>query len=326
MGFFSKFKFIKRGQITPFALGIGAGLLLAPTIPFTEGGVMPLGENISALTVHTGNRPILGKLPSYLTVNYLGNILAPQDDPIISTSNAMAEVKRVMGRSVTPGIYLKVDSYSLAAEYGLKSRDVIYDISLNTFISPQDRRAPKKVSKVCLEKREGVSLTAKYNMLDVCGGDISILRDGENIKLKLPVHGVDGVYHRLLGDISYLDVPFSLRHTTGSSAGLAIFLYLMDKEGEGDLFNGKRVVATGTIDGRGYISSISGLPYKAKAAADSKADIIFVPEGQSSEFPLYEGMVVHEIGDPLEAVYILCNYGSKDKICSKLKSGFLGRG
>lgn len=85
-------------------------------------------------------------------------------------------------------------------------------------------------------------------------------------------------------DTRTVELPFEVEIETdsigGPSAGLAFTLALLDEMTPGDLFGGKRVVATGTVSEDGSVGSIGALPQKAVAVKMSDADIFFVPASQ----------------------------------------------
>ena len=85
-------------------------------------------------------------------------------------------------------------------------------------------------------------------------------------------------------DTRTVELPFEVEIETdsigGPSAGLAFTLALLDEMTPGDLFGGKRVVATGTVSEDGSVGSIGALPQKAVAVKMSDADIFFVPVSQ----------------------------------------------
>lgn len=85
-------------------------------------------------------------------------------------------------------------------------------------------------------------------------------------------------------DTRTVELPFEVEIDTdsigGPSAGLAFTLALLDEMTPGDLFGGKRVVATGTVNEDGSVGSIGALQQKAVAVKMSGAEIFFVPASQ----------------------------------------------
>ena len=85
-------------------------------------------------------------------------------------------------------------------------------------------------------------------------------------------------------DTRTVELPFEVEIDTdsigGPSAGLAFTLALLDEMTPGDLFGGKRVVATGTVNEDGSVGSIGALKQKAVAVKMSDAEIFFVPASQ----------------------------------------------
>jgi PDZ domain-containing protein len=86
-------------------------------------------------------------------------------------------------------------------------------------------------------------------------------------------------------DTRTVDLPFEIGIDTdsigGPSAGLAFTLALLDELTPGDLFGGKRVAATGTINGDETVGAIGALRQKAVAVKRAGVEIFFVPSGQS---------------------------------------------
>lgn len=76
-------------------------------------------------------------------------------------------------------------------------------------------------------------------------------------------------------------LPFEVDIETGQvggpSAGLAFTLAIIDVLSQGELTNGLKVVATGTIDRAGNVGPVGGIHQKTIAAEDSGADVFLVP-------------------------------------------------
>ena len=88
-------------------------------------------------------------------------------------------------------------------------------------------------------------------------------------------------------DTRTVDLPFEIGINTdsigGPSAGLAFTLALLDELTPGDLFGGKRVAATGTINGDETVGAIGALRQKTVAVRRAGVEIFFVPSAQSSD-------------------------------------------
>lgn len=88
-------------------------------------------------------------------------------------------------------------------------------------------------------------------------------------------------------DTRTVDLPFEIGINTesigGPSAGLAFTLALLDELTPGDLFGGKRVAATGTINGDESVGAIGALRQKTVAVKRAGVEIFFVPSSQSEE-------------------------------------------
>jgi len=73
------------------------------------------------------------------------------------------------------------------------------------------------------------------------------------------------------------EVDFDTGNVGGPSAGLAFSLALLDQLTEGELTGGAKVAVTGTIDARGSVGAVGGVPQKAAAVRDLQADVFIVP-------------------------------------------------
>ncbi len=78
--------------------------------------------------------------------------------------------------------------------------------------------------------------------------------------------------------------PVSIRTSTigGPSAGLAMTLGIIDTLDGGHLTGGQRVAATGTIDPRGDVGDVGGVPQKTVAVEQAGATVFFVPSDEKS--------------------------------------------
>ena len=106
------------------------------------------------------------------------------------------------------------------------------------------------------------------------------------------------------------DFPFEIDIDTGKvggpSAGLAFTLALLDLLTPGELGGGLRVAATGTIDIDGTVGVVDGIPHKAAAAREEKADIFLVPMDGLDEARSHAGRMrvfgVSNLDEALEAL------------------------
>jgi PDZ domain-containing protein len=110
---------------------------------------------------------------------------------------------------------------------------------------------------------------------------LRIVRNGKQQTVEVPVAEVPG--NRLIGvdlGLRYrlpVDISVDTSDISGPSAGLAMSLAIIDDLTPGDLTGGKRVAVTGTIDSRGDVGPIGGLPQKAVAARRAGAQVFIVP-------------------------------------------------
>lgn len=72
-------------------------------------------------------------------------------------------------------------------------------------------------------------------------------------------------------------MKFKLDGVGGPSAGLMFTLAIYDQVSGQDLKAGRKIAGTGTIEKDGSVGDIGGAYLKVKSAADSGADIFFVP-------------------------------------------------
>jgi PDZ domain-containing protein len=91
--------------------------------------------------------------------------------------------------------------------------------------------------------------------------------------------------HRSPKDV---DVTLRLADVGGPSAGLFFALGIIDKldgdgTGKGGLTGGHTIAGTGTIDAKGKIGPVGGVPLKTQAARRDGARVFLVPKSQCSE-------------------------------------------
>lgn len=79
-----------------------------------------------------------------------------------------------------------------------------------------------------------------------------------------------------------LDVKLRLADVGGPSAGLLFSLGIIDKTGE-DLTGGRTIAGTGTINGKGEVGPVGGVPLKTKAAARDGASAFLVPKEECGD-------------------------------------------
>ena len=79
------------------------------------------------------------------------------------------------------------------------------------------------------------------------------------------------------------EVDIDTNKIGGPSAGFAFTLALLDEMTAGDLFGGKKVAVTGTMNEDETIGSIGALPQKAVAVKAAGADLFIVPRSQSAD-------------------------------------------
>ncbi len=77
------------------------------------------------------------------------------------------------------------------------------------------------------------------------------------------------------------DIGYSTEGIGGPSAGLAFTLTIIDELTPGELTGDRTVAVTGTIDIKGNVGAIGGLPQKASAVMQTGAKYFLVPASQS---------------------------------------------
>lgn len=84
-----------------------------------------------------------------------------------------------------------------------------------------------------------------------------------------------------------VDVTLNLADVGGPSAGLMFTLGIIDKiDGNGhggDLTGGRVIAGTGTIDGKGEVGAVGGVPLKELAARRDGATVFLVPKDECSD-------------------------------------------
>jgi PDZ domain-containing protein len=79
------------------------------------------------------------------------------------------------------------------------------------------------------------------------------------------------------------DVDIQVEDVGGPSAGLMLTLGILDLVGDDDLTAGAVIAGTGTIDARGVVGPIGGIPLKMVAARDIGAELFLVPADNCAE-------------------------------------------
>jgi PDZ domain-containing protein len=81
-----------------------------------------------------------------------------------------------------------------------------------------------------------------------------------------------------------VDFPVKIKIATGDvsgpSGGLAFALTIIDDLTRGNLTGGKKIAVSGTIDGKGTVGEVGGVPQKAVAARQAGARVMIVPRAE----------------------------------------------
>lgn len=98
---------------------------------------------------------------------------------------------------------------------------------------------------------------------------------------------VDAALRRLRDDPSFdgegVEVELRLANVGGPSAGLLFSLGIVDKLDDADLTGGRTIAGTGTIDSRGRVGPVGGVPLKTQAAERDGASVFLVPEAECDD-------------------------------------------
>ena len=97
-------------------------------------------------------------------------------------------------------------------------------------------------------------------------------------------------------------VTFKSRDIVGPSAGLAYALLISDMLAPGDLGEGRVLAATGTIDDRGGVGIVSGIPEKAAVARRAGSTIFVMPFDQLNGELHISVLGVTSLADALSAL------------------------
>jgi Lon-like protease len=156
-------------------------------------------------------------------------------------------------------------------------------------------REPGDEIEITVDRRDEPFEEARSRRLDVTVGE----------RGDVPAIGV------LLSDfVESPDFPVSIsldtHDVTGSSAGLAFTLAIIDAMSPGDLTGGHKVAVTGAIDIGGRVARVGGVKYKAQAARQVGAVLLVVPAEEVAEARAHAGSLdvvgVETIDDALAAL------------------------
>lgn len=208
------------------------------------------------------------------------------------TRNLVLESSGALVLSVLPD--------SPASRAGIESGDVIFAYAGRTVSGPDSLRAALAGSgeselKV-YRKKEAVALSVRPER-----GRLGVL--------------VGSSYGDALADVLAIDTG----KVGGPSAGLLMTLAAIDALSPGDLTAGHRIAGTGTIDQSGRVGPISGISFKASAAARAGAEWFFLPESLLPEVPDTLDLELYPVRSLDEALSVLCAAGATDEVCLLLE-------
>ena len=131
--------------------------------------------------------------------------------------------------------------------------------------------------------KSGDMITVKYERPGITGaqsGTIEVVASPEDAKRVIV--GFFPVDTTQVGAEPF-PVSFDTSGIGGPSAGLSFTLTLIDELTAGDLTGGKQIAVTGTINTKGEVGAIGGLPQKASAVAQTGTKYFIVPTSQGAE-------------------------------------------
>ena len=91
-------------------------------------------------------------------------------------------------------------------------------------------------------------------------------------------------------------IDFQVERVGGPSAGLSLTLALLERMLPGELLNGLKVVATGTVDPLGNVGAVGGVEQKSHTVMRNGADPFSVPAGQADQAKAVLGDMIEVIG------------------------------
>ncbi|WP_017608279.1 YlbL family protein [Nocardiopsis xinjiangensis] len=113
-------------------------------------------------------------------------------------------------------------------------------------------------------------------------------RDGEEIEAEFETEEDDegsaavGVF--IADDMDFpFDVDITVGQIGGPSAGMMFSLGIMDRLSEDNITGGADIAGSGTIDGKGEVGGVSGIPQKMVSAQNAGADYFFVASESCSQ-------------------------------------------
>ena len=159
------------------------------------------------------------------------------------------------------------------------------------------------------------SESKKINLKVIRNQSITLLEGNSNNEGKLGI-GVVTSFRQ-----SNVKLDFKTEDVGGGSAGLLFTLAAIDVLTPGSLTMGKIISGTGAITSDGRVAPIEGVKFKYIGAQKASASVFFVPLDNRAELKGSEKKLpVIAVANILDAIVYLCDLGSNDDICQKLKS------
>lgn len=193
----------------------------------------------------------------------------------VSITGQGARVVEVLGGSPAAGVLrpgdviVEIDGQALtrARDLGPAIRSQPAGSVFNLTVIRDGRRLATEVESKALPRLSG-------------GVGFGVAVQTENLDVKLP-----------------FEIEFSRRDVGGPSAGLAYAMAIADALDQRDYAAGRKLAATGTIDVDGDVGPVGGVPQKATAADQARADLFLVPAQEVEE--------AHQPGLPVKGVETL---------------------
>lgn len=279
-------------------------LIFIPNSVRDGGGYIKLEENLYMVVVKFGYQSTFSEIAGDAGLSY--PLKNKNTDRYIAGANADGLAKELLGHKRKEGLFLEVESDSKAFKAGLRSKDIVKKISYER----------------CKLSKEVKNIYVKWYYLNDCDGNVIISRYGEKDSyIKIKKGDIDGTKITKVLNDKIPEIPKRLNSTVGTSGSMALSLFYLDQQTEGNLFSEDRVSATGAIDSEtGHYKNIASLDKKFNAVRENRSTIFFIPKHQDTrilEKFNSDDLQIVKVSSLEEIVNILCLRGAQDSICRK---------
>lgn len=187
-----------------------------------------------------------------------------------SQSNAEVAALRYLGFPVA--VIAGEITTNSPADQALEPGDRLLEVNGKQVVAPEDVRAslqgttPGTPVTIKFKRGDGEEQTATVNLAKASDFNPDDKRQ----------EGLLGLVASERADVKF-KTTIHLQDVGGPSAGLIFALAIVDRLTPGELEAGHQVAGTGTIDNRGKVGGIGGIPFKMVAARDAGASAFLVP-------------------------------------------------